>query len=446
MRGDDGWSCSCPASGTRRRRRSGRNRDRAGFHPPIRHGARPGIVRAIATGCTRRGAPCNATSDAGHEAAARLEVALGLVAALRAAPVAALTVGGNLDAGASALGVHNRDAATGGLAIHAGGSVAGNALRLERRRRLAARRLGGRRRRRSSPRSPPTGFFAPLVRHGPGRMERAAGGDTDIDCAGKLRRRDRRRRHGGRPPDRRGRRRRARRAARARLAGAADRPASSPARCACAARWRCTASSSPARSTWRDAAANSGALVRGAASIEGNYQGDAAADFVHDATAARPAAARDRQLRPRQRQLEGLLIMAHVFPRRRSAAPPCSSRWSRSSSSRSASLTAAQLQGELRLHGDLARSARRRSASAPASSNRCAPGHSLEAASGATRLRRASSTRKRRSTPKPTLRPTPTTGSSAASTMRPSPARRARRSPSNGPTAAAPRSGSSSTA
>ena len=49
---------------------------------------------------------------------------------LRAAPVAALTVGGNLDAGASALGVHNRDAATGGLALHAGGSVAGNALRL----------------------------------------------------------------------------------------------------------------------------------------------------------------------------------------------------------------------------------------------------------------------------------------------------------------------------
>ena len=35
---------------------------------------------------------------------------------------------------------------------------------------------------------------------------------------------------------------------------------------------------------WRDAAANSGALIRGAALIEGDYQGDAAADFVHDAT------------------------------------------------------------------------------------------------------------------------------------------------------------------
>ena len=34
---------------------------------------------------------------------------------------------------------------------------------------------------------------------------------------------------------------------------------------------------------WRDSAAGSGALIRGAALIEGNYQGDAAADIVHDA-------------------------------------------------------------------------------------------------------------------------------------------------------------------
>ena len=35
---------------------------------------------------------------------------------------------------------------------------------------------------------------------------------------------------------------------------------------------------------WRDAAANTGALVRGAVLVEGSYQGDAAADIVHDAT------------------------------------------------------------------------------------------------------------------------------------------------------------------
>ena len=34
---------------------------------------------------------------------------------------------------------------------------------------------------------------------------------------------------------------------------------------------------------WRDAAADSGALIRGAALIEGNVQGDAAADLIHDA-------------------------------------------------------------------------------------------------------------------------------------------------------------------
>ena len=35
---------------------------------------------------------------------------------------------------------------------------------------------------------------------------------------------------------------------------------------------------------WRDAAQGTGALIRGAALVAGNYGGDAAADFVHDAT------------------------------------------------------------------------------------------------------------------------------------------------------------------
>jgi len=130
VRGESGWSCSCPSSGSALVADPGGSATAPNFMLQFANGARPGIVRAIATGCTRRGTPCTASTDAGHEAAARLEVALGLVAGLRAAPAAALTVGGNLDAGASALGVHNRDPASGGIAIDAGGSVAGNAMRL----------------------------------------------------------------------------------------------------------------------------------------------------------------------------------------------------------------------------------------------------------------------------------------------------------------------------
>jgi hypothetical protein len=70
------------------------------------------------------------TSGIGHESAARVEVAFGLLPGLRSAPAAALTARGNVDAGASALGLHNPDPASGGGAVHAGGFVTGNALRL----------------------------------------------------------------------------------------------------------------------------------------------------------------------------------------------------------------------------------------------------------------------------------------------------------------------------
>ncbi len=130
VRGESGWSCACPPGGTAVVSDPAGDATAPGFALQFANGARPGIVRAIASGCTRSAATCAATTNAGHEAAARVEVAFGLVPGLRAAPVAALTVRGNVDAGASALGAHNRDAASGGLAIHAGGGVAGNALRL----------------------------------------------------------------------------------------------------------------------------------------------------------------------------------------------------------------------------------------------------------------------------------------------------------------------------
>src|SRR5206468_11046258 len=50
--------------------------------------------------------------------------------ALRAPPAAALTVQGDVDVGAASLGVHNLDAASGALALHAGGRIGATALRI----------------------------------------------------------------------------------------------------------------------------------------------------------------------------------------------------------------------------------------------------------------------------------------------------------------------------
>jgi hypothetical protein len=88
------------------------------------------MVRMVSTGCTRSTGLCAAAGDTGHEASARLESTLALIPALRAAPAAALTARGDVDAGAAALGAHHRDAASGAIALHAGGRIAADALRL----------------------------------------------------------------------------------------------------------------------------------------------------------------------------------------------------------------------------------------------------------------------------------------------------------------------------
>jgi hypothetical protein len=243
-------------------------------------GPRPGIVRAIASGCIRRDASCDATSNAHHEAAVHVEVAFGLVAGLRAAPAAALTVAGNLDAGAGSLGVHNRDAGSGGIAIHAGGNVAGNALRLSapagspldgsivstdaelaalRADRFFARWFGMDRAAWSEQPAATAlacaGGCAPAIAAAvaAGRRLVAAQGDVVLDGPLEL--------------------------------GSPERPivlvvsGSLDLRGAVALHGVLVA----VALDWRAAAANSGALVRGAVLVDGSYQGDAAADIVHDA-------------------------------------------------------------------------------------------------------------------------------------------------------------------
>lgn len=129
MRSDSGWSCSCPSTGVPTPAVAAGAATAPSFMVELSNGARPGLIVATASGCTRSDTACTATSGVGHESSARVEVTFGLLTGLRSAPVAALTARGNVDAGAGALGLHNTDPASGGTAAQAGGLVTGNALR-----------------------------------------------------------------------------------------------------------------------------------------------------------------------------------------------------------------------------------------------------------------------------------------------------------------------------
>ena len=130
VRDGGGWTCSCPANGPPALPIPAGHTISPAFSVAFSAGPRPGLVRVVATGCTRSGGVCAATADAGHEASSRLEAVFALMPSLRAAPAAALTARGQIDAGAAAPGAHHRDAVTGGLALHAGGPIIGAAWRL----------------------------------------------------------------------------------------------------------------------------------------------------------------------------------------------------------------------------------------------------------------------------------------------------------------------------
>ena len=132
VRAAAGWTCSCPASGRPVLPAPDGGATAATFFVELKASSRAGVVGVVATGCTRAGVDggCAAPSATGREATRRIETAWALLPALRALPAAALTVGGDVDVGAAALGVHNVDAASGGLAVHAGGRIVASALRV----------------------------------------------------------------------------------------------------------------------------------------------------------------------------------------------------------------------------------------------------------------------------------------------------------------------------
>jgi len=133
VRGAAGWTCSCPASGRPTLSAVDGGALAPAFFVELAASPRPGVVGVVAIGCTKAAVAtgCAAADAGGREATARVETAWALLPTLRSEPVAALTVGGDLDVGAAALGVANVDATSGGLAVHAGGRVLATALRID---------------------------------------------------------------------------------------------------------------------------------------------------------------------------------------------------------------------------------------------------------------------------------------------------------------------------
>jgi len=129
VRGAAGWSCSCPASGAPALTPPAGAAAAPAFSLQFLPSAAPGVVRIAANGCTSLAGACLPGSATRPDASARIEVTLGLLAAVRTPPAAAVTARGAFLAEAPALGLHNPDPAT-GIAVHAGRSIAAGHARL----------------------------------------------------------------------------------------------------------------------------------------------------------------------------------------------------------------------------------------------------------------------------------------------------------------------------
>ncbi|CAG0944685.1 hypothetical protein GPROT2_02782 [Gammaproteobacteria bacterium] len=129
VRHGSGWDCSCPSDTQPVLAAPAAAGPSPAFMVQFEAVPQPGVVRLLATGCTQLGGACVPSAGA-SDAVARVQLLLGWVPALASAPVAALTTRGAVQAGAAAIGLHNADAASGGIAVHAGDGVDAAAARL----------------------------------------------------------------------------------------------------------------------------------------------------------------------------------------------------------------------------------------------------------------------------------------------------------------------------
>jgi hypothetical protein len=123
VRDGNQWRCHCPAQGTASVSLAQSDEPVAGFVVQLSETATPGQIHLRSKGCQSAGVACwdmNSDAPAG-EAQAHQRVHLALVGGLRTPPAAPLTARGNITG--QALAAHHVDAASGGVALHAGGSV-----------------------------------------------------------------------------------------------------------------------------------------------------------------------------------------------------------------------------------------------------------------------------------------------------------------------------------
>lgn len=119
-----GWSCSCPSAAPPALPAVAAAVDPApAFIVHFESGPTPGTLRLLSTGCSAPAGECAPGSSTDPDATARVEVTLGLLPGLAQLPAAALNARAAVNAGNAAIGLHNPDPGSGGVAAHAGGSV-----------------------------------------------------------------------------------------------------------------------------------------------------------------------------------------------------------------------------------------------------------------------------------------------------------------------------------
>lgn len=124
-RDEDGWACSCPATGAPVLAAPGGNNASPTFVLRFETlGGQPGVVRVFSQGCSNWGTPC--IDGAGNRADANAEVnaLVGLAPVLMQTPVAAITVRGELVAPSAMFSNYFAE----GLAVNAGGAFTPNPL------------------------------------------------------------------------------------------------------------------------------------------------------------------------------------------------------------------------------------------------------------------------------------------------------------------------------
>ncbi len=130
VRDGNQWRCHCPASGAASLSLTQNDEAVAGFVVQLLETTTPGQIHLRSKGCQSAGPACwdmNSEAPAG-QAQAHQRVHLALVGGLRTPPAAPLTARGHITG--SSLGAHHVDAASGGVALHTGGSVQVTALQL----------------------------------------------------------------------------------------------------------------------------------------------------------------------------------------------------------------------------------------------------------------------------------------------------------------------------